>query len=158
MLEIPKEFLPADGEFITEEQITRIDSWLNVHHLTWNEREHARKTLRHHINRSLEHVGAKNISSFSLTHLNRPSVFRGDAAMMQWILNGRVCGHYDTTTKISQGIAAVNFRWHMTNQYLRTLKNRTIVVLSCGIAQEIDKYVMDRNTVILIDPYPDKKN
>ena len=148
MVYLPETMIPRHRH-MTEADVFVVDAWVRAHPMSWDEREDCRRRMREAINAS------PLITSFSLRELNRPRVFRGTVAMMNWIVDGRVMGHYDSTTKISQGIAAVNFRWHMTRSWLRTQRGKRIVVLACGIAREIDHHILSHNRVTLIDGYPD---
>lgn len=148
-MRLPDELLPHHRP-ITETDIFRIDLWTARHEMSWSDREDARLRVRKAVNAS------PAIRSFSLRALNRPEVFRGTVRMMHWLVDGTVMGPYDSSVKISEAVAAVNFRWHMVRTWLRQLRGQRILVLACGVAREVDRDILRHNEVTLVDGYPDE--
>jgi len=149
-MRLPTELLPMNRD-LTEEDVFRIDAWTATHEMSWADREDARLRVRRAVNASTA------IQSFSLRALNRPKVFRGTVQMMDWLIDGPVSGPYDSSVKISEAVAAVNFRWHMVRTWLRKLRGQRILVLACGVAREVDRDILQHNDVTLIDGYPDEE-
>jgi hypothetical protein len=149
-MRLPDELLPRDRP-LTESDLFRVDAWTARHDMSWADREEARLRVRAAVNAS------PLIRSFSLRELNRPRVFRGTVRMMNWLSDGAVLGPYDSSVKISESVAAVNFRWHTVRTWLRRLRGQRILVLACGVAREVDPRILRDNDVTLVDAYPDKE-
>lgn len=148
-MRLPDELLPR-GRPLTEDDVFRIDAWTARHDMSWDEREDARRRVRAAVNAS------PAIRSFALRALNRPKVFRGTVQMMDWLVDGAVRGPYDSSVKVSESVAAVNFRWHLVRTWLRRLRGQRVLVLACGVAREVDREILRRNEVTLTDAYPDE--